>query len=143
MEITYYWQRGRKLAQRALDYQIIWEVRSPRYLCLNYETLLADFPNEVCRIGYFLGKPPAPEEIERIRQASSHTALNEHYVFSDFNHFCTGTVGDWQNHFDEQITADLAAIIERSRHPMHRLALTGPRVIRRLCRSWLFAPELG
>lgn len=137
---TYYWQRGRQLAQRVLDYQIIWEVRSPRYLCIAYETLVADFPGEVSRVGRFLGLPITPEAIERIRQTTSLAALNDRYAFSDFNRCRTGTVGDWQNHFDERIAADMETIIKRSRHPLHRLALTGPRGIRRLCRPWRFAP---
>lgn len=133
---TYYWPRGRQLAQRVLDYQIIWDVRSPRYLCFTYETLVENFPGEVSRLGHFLGVPLTPKEIERIRQATSPATLNERYAFSDFNRFRAGRVGDWQHHFDDSSAADLAAIIKRSRQPLHRLALTGPRVIRRLCRPW-------
>jgi hypothetical protein len=51
-------------------------------------------------------------------------------------YFRSGTVGDWQNHFDAANAADMAALIKRSRHPLRRLALAGPRGVRRLCRPW-------
>ena len=133
---TFYWQHGRRVAQNVLDYQIVWDVRSPRYLCLSYETLLADFAGEVGRVARFLALAPTPAELVRVRQATSPATLNARYAFSDFNRFRRGTAGDWQNHYDAAIAADMAALIERSRHPLHRLALVGPRGVRRLCRPW-------
>ena len=133
---AYYWTGGRQLAQRVLDYQIIWAVRSSGYCCLTYETLLTDFACEVARLGRFLGLKPDPAEIERIRQATSPAALCARYPFSDFNRFRRGQAGDWQNHFDDAMAADMALLIRRSRHPLHRLALGRPGWIRRLCRPW-------
>ncbi len=132
----YYWTEGRRLAQRVLDYQIIWAVRSPRYCCLTYEALLTDFAAEINRLGKCLEIALSPAEIERIRQSTSPAALNAQYPFSDFNRFRRGQVGEWQSHFDAAMAADVAAISRRSRQPLHRLALTGPRVARRLCRPW-------
>jgi hypothetical protein len=132
----YYWQAGRWLAQRVLDYQIIWDVRSPRYLCITYESLLTNFAGETSKVGLFLGRAPSVQEIERIRQATSPAVLNERFGFSDFNRVRHGQSGDWQAHFDNAITGDLAQIIQRSRSPLYRLALDGPTFVRRLFRRW-------
>jgi len=133
---AYYWTEGRRLAQRVLDYQIIWDVRSLRYCCLTYETLLTDFAGEVSRLGRFLELMPGPAEIERIHQATSPAVLCARYPFSDFNRFRRGQARDWQNHFDQAMVADIAALIRRSRHPLHRLALGRSGWLRRLCRPW-------
>lgn len=135
---SYYWRRGRIVAQKVMDYQIIWDVHSTRYLCVSYEELLANFSGEVERIGLFLGQPPTAADIERIYQATSPSALTANYGFSDLNRYRSGTSGDWRNHFDKDCEADLALLIQRSRHPFHRLALTGPAFLRRLCKPWRF-----
>lgn len=140
---TYYWARGRQVAQRVLDYQIIWDVRSPRYCCLTYEGLVADFASEAGRLARFLGLAPTSTDLERVRQATSPTALSARYPFGDFNRFRSGQAGEWWSHFDAVMTEDVAQIIRRSRHPLHRLALVGPARIRRVCRWWRFAPESG
>jgi len=135
---SYYWRRGRIVAQNVLDYQIIWDLHSERYLCVSYEKLLENFSGEVKRIGLFLGHSLTVSDIERIYKATSPAVLTASYGFSDLNRFRSGTSGDWRNHFDKASEADLALLIQRSRHPLHRLALTGPSFLGRLCQPWRF-----
>jgi hypothetical protein len=135
---SYYWQKGRLLAKHVLSYQIVWDVRSQHYLCVDYATLLAGFAGEVQRIGAFLGVPPEPEEILRIQQATTPAALARRYGADsrDFNRFRKGGVGDWRNHFDEEIAADLEEIVKDTQRPLYRLALRGPGTLVRLYQSW-------
>ncbi|MBP1464233.1 sulfotransferase domain-containing protein [Candidatus Chloroploca sp. M-50] len=134
---TYYWQKGRKIAQRVLDYQIIWDVRSARYTCVTYTGLRTDFTGEVQRIGDFLDVSVTAARIEQIRQLTSPAALTERYGYSDLNRFRQGEEGEWRSHFNADIEADIALLITRSHHMLHRMALTGPAGIQHLCRLWL------
>jgi hypothetical protein len=138
---SYYWQAGRNGALRVLDYQIVWEVRSSRYLRVAYDDLQADVGAEVRRIGDFLGMSLASEDIRRIQLATTPEAVMERYGAANFdlNRFRKGVSGDWKNHFDAPMAADISRIVRLTQRPLHRLALRGPRALYRLYRRWRFA----
>lgn len=135
---TYYWNQARFFVPRSLDYQIIWNIHSRRYLSLEYASLLSNFSHEVEKMARFLDISVSNPKIERIRQVTTPESLNQRYGFSDFNRARKGIVGDWQNHLDKEIENDIRMIQLKTQNPLHHLALTGSPMIRHLCRRWRF-----
>jgi len=114
---TFYWQRGRGIANFVRWYNRLWGVPSPRLYVASYERLLADFTGEVRQIGKFLGLALDDGEIERVRGETTLEALREKYGQSEDDEkptfFRKGVAGDWMSHFDEKMLRDIEKI-ERS-----------------------------
>ncbi|MCX6033079.1 MAG: sulfotransferase domain-containing protein [Chloroflexi bacterium] len=116
---AFYWQRGRQVAQRVLQYHIIWNTNSPRYLCIHYEALLEGFAAEITRLGDLLGLQLQEQEIERIRLATQMGNLRMHSGFSQ-DRFRHGVAGDWAGHFDPAMLRDLNAIEKRAQSRLYQ-----------------------
>jgi hypothetical protein len=137
---TYYWSHGRRLAWQVLAYHIVWDIRSPRYLRLEYEDLLNDFSGQVRRVAALLDVAVTDQRIAEIQRATSPESLNEQYSFSDFNRFRKGGSGDWQNHLTDDQLADLAHLTAVARRPLVRLAARTPRRFGALVKRWTQIP---
>lgn len=110
---TYYWQRGRRVANGACLFHRLWSLDSPQIYISSYERLQSSFEEEVGKIALFLGLDLPDEEIARVQKATHFNTLNEASVQasgSKLRFYRKGVVGDWQNHFDEQMHADIVKI---------------------------------
>lgn len=132
---TFYWRRGRGIADFVRWYNRLWDVPSPRLYVSSYERLKADFAGEVRQIGRFLGLDLSDAEIERIHKQTTIEALREKYSQSEEDEkptfFRKGAVGDWQAHFDEKMTRDIEQIERRGLSLLDRAVLKLGQLIRR------------
>ncbi len=114
---TFYWQRGRGIADFVRRYNQLWSVSSSRLHVASYERLRTDFASEVREIGRFLGLALSHEEVERIRQETTLEALREKYGQSEDDErptfFRKGIVGDWESHFDARMLRDIERIEQK------------------------------
>jgi hypothetical protein len=111
---TYYWEEGRKTAQEVVKYHEVWAVASPQGYLSSYVRLHEQFTDEVSRIADFLNLSIDRSDIERIRQVTTLDSLRERYQEQEQTQkfFRKGIVGDWQNHFDAAMLADLDKIAQ-------------------------------
>jgi hypothetical protein len=107
----WYWRMGRMKAVEILEYQNNWNFPAANVLQLRFEALKADFEGEAGRILDFIGVRRDPAVIDHIRKMSSienmRAKRNESDVDESRRFFRKGIVGDWKNHFDERMLADL------------------------------------
>jgi hypothetical protein len=120
----YYWSIGRYKAYQLLLYRAAWEVESPRVYVSSFERLKADFRSEVRRVADFLGFGVSDERIAEIQDETSiekmRKARGEEGKDESQRFIRKGAVGDWRNHFDEEMLADLDRIRERGLGPAER-----------------------
>jgi hypothetical protein len=121
---TYYWEHGRKTAQEVVRYHELWAVNSPQVYVSSYERLHEQFAEEVSRIATFLNRSVSADQIDRIHEITTLDSLRERYHEQDQSQkfFRKGIIGDWQNHFDEAMLADLDKLSQAQKPSlMHRL----------------------
>ncbi|ADI16021.1 sulfotransferase domain-containing protein [Truepera radiovictrix] len=110
----YYWRFGRYKAQQLVIYHKVWSIPSPKIYITSFEVLKNDFENEVSKITDFLGMPLTPVDIKKIRDKTTlsnlqkvrgQDKLEEHKRF-----FRKGVIGEWRQHFDSEMLADVERI---------------------------------
>lgn len=136
----YYWGHGRAITWKLLHFHHRWDIRSPRYLRLEYEELLADFPTQLRRLAAFLDVAIDDRRVSEIQLATSPQTLNQQYQFGDLNRFRKGGSGDWQNYLTDVHLADLELLTRTSRRLLPRLVWHNP-VLRRLLAHWYNPPR--
>ena len=107
---TYYWTRGRRVAESVRNYNQTWNIKSPNLYVSSYESLKSDPHLEIKNIANLLGFFIAEETINRILKETSFEAMKKP---NDSGHARKGIVGDWQNHLDEAMIKDIEKIEEK------------------------------
>jgi len=114
---SYYWSIGRYKAQQVMEYHHAWGVESPRLYTSAFERLKGDFVGEVARIAAFLGFDVPEKRILEIQEETSlarqRKRLGEEDKPESQRFFRKGIVGDYKNHFDEAMLADVAEVQQR------------------------------
>ena len=137
----YYWFEGRMLADHLMRYHRVWNNGHPQVFRTTFEALKTRFLPEARRIAEFLGLSVTDEQLMEIEQATSIGALREsykddpQYATARNPFFRKGEIGDWKNHFDGRMAADIQRIESTGLSPYDRHEL-GNRVRRRLHR-WI------
>jgi hypothetical protein len=137
----YYWFEGRALADHLMRYHRVWDNGHPQVLRTSFEALKAGFAPEVRRIAAFLGRAVSDEQLAELEQATSLGALREaykddpQYTTAKNPFFRKGEIGDWKNHFDERMTADIGRIEAQglSRYDWHEFG----NGVRRRVHRWI------
>lgn len=110
----HYWDRGRYLADDVTRYHAAWRNAGDKFCMVSYEGLHEDFAGQVGHIAKTLGIDLEASTISDLQEKTSIGSLRKRYqdeaLYKDDKFFRRGVVGDWQNHFDEAMTADIAAI---------------------------------
>jgi hypothetical protein len=120
----FYWYEGRTQADYLLRYHRLWGDGHPQVCVTSFEALKADFAGEVAKIAAFLGIEVTPARVAEIEQETSLHTLRDRYkdepLYADAKNpfFRKGEVGDWKNHFDDAMLADIRRI-ERRGLPRH------------------------
>jgi hypothetical protein len=114
----FYWGAGRNRAWMVLRHHLIWDVTSPRYLCLEYEDLLTDFPAQLRRLAAFLETTVTDERIAEIQHRTSPTEINRRFEFGPMNRTRKGGSGDWRSYFNEEQLTDLMMLGQRIKQPL-------------------------
>ncbi|MFP4106435.1 MAG: sulfotransferase domain-containing protein [Phycisphaerae bacterium] len=121
----YYWKLGRYKAYQIVEYHKLWSVDHPQMFVSSFESLKTDFHNEVRRIGSFLGCDLSEEDIDRIKDKTSLQRLREKRgeegVPEEKRFYRKGIIGDWQNHFDDDMARDIERIQESGLSGLSRL----------------------
>ena len=107
---TYYWTRGRRVAEFVRKYNQTWNIKSPNLYVSSYEDLKSHPHLEIKNIANFLRLSIAEETINLISQKISFEAMKTPHKNG---HVRKGIVGDWQNHLDEAMIKDLKKIQEK------------------------------
>jgi len=133
---AYYGSLGRKVVRDVSRYHALWARPSRQVYCASYEGLHADFEAEVARWLVFLNITVPAEKIAAIKQATSLHALRERYGEQDDPDpfFRKGVVGDFQNHMNTEMLADLAALKSRADWEYSRVG-QAVTVVKRLLRK--------
>jgi len=131
----YYWQIGRTFAMKVCRYHALWARPSKQCYSASYEGLHANFEDEIGKLSAFLGIPTTPERLAEIKQRTTLNALRERYGEQDKKDekekfFRKGVIGDFANHMDSKMLADLALLERGANHEQTRVY----RAIRRLKR---------
>ncbi len=115
----YYWKLGRHTAHFVTHYNRLWATVGNSFAA-NYETLHSDFLAEVRRVMNFLGVDVSDDAIARARGETSLDQMRAKYnqlsADGKMQFYRKGVVGDWQEHFDETMLADIARIEHRHRN---------------------------
>lgn len=110
----HYWEHGRYLAYDVIRYHDNWRNSGDHFLMVSYEGLHNDFAAQVRPIAAMLGVELDDQAVEQLREKTSMGSLRKRYqdesLYKDDKFFRKGQVGDWQNHFDAEISADILAI---------------------------------
>ena len=111
---SYYWSEGRRLAHHILQYHDLWRGFGPRAYLSSYERLKLDFAGEVRRIAAVLHRELDDAQVLQIQSETSLEGLRDQYseieLYEGDRFFRKGEIGDWVNHFDEKMSADLERI---------------------------------
>jgi len=103
----------------------IWERRhEDNILIVTYEDMKQDLAAVVRRVADFLGKNPTLEEIEKLVKHCSFDSMKENqsvqpgvdnpFIRHNISPFMRkGEVGDWKNHFTEEMNAKVDKYIEK------------------------------
>ena len=112
----FYWSKGRTLAAFLSRYHSLWEPDGKRIYRSSYECLQSDFSKEVRAIAEFIGHGLSDAEVEALRERTAMRTLRKEYEdepqFEGEKFFRKGIVGDWKNHFDDKMSADITKIGE-------------------------------
>lgn len=112
----YYWFEGRTLADYLMRYHRVWDNGHPQVFRTTFEALKTDFVGEARRIAEFLGVPASDAQLGELEQATSIGSLREaykddpQYATAKNPFFRKGEIGDWKNHFDARMLADVQRI---------------------------------
>lgn len=110
----YYRRLGRYKAKQILAYHATWRESAPNLYLSSYERLKEDFEGELGNIARFLDAPLTPERAEQIRDRTSLKTMQKErgqdHLPEDQRFFRKGIVGDWMNHFDDDMLADLERV---------------------------------
>lgn len=136
----YYWLEGRILADYLMRYHRVWDTGHPQVFRTTFEELKTNFVPEARRIASFLGVAASDAQLADLEQATSIGSLREaykddpQYATAKNPFFRKGEIGDWKNHFDTRMVADVARIeavglarldarelVNRARRRVHRL----------------------
>lgn len=129
---SFYWFEGRSLADYLLNYHRLWGDGHAQVFVTAFERLKEDFADEVRKIGEFLGHVPDHQRIELLAEGTQIDRLRHKYNDSrELPFFRKGIVGDWKNHFDDRMLADIRAIEAEGLGSMDLIEL-GNRVRRRV-----------
>jgi hypothetical protein len=113
----FYWSIGRVDVAKLCRYHALWRDAGPRVYISSYERLHADFSAEVTRIAEVLGLSLSDAVINEIREKTSLDRLRKDYQseprFEGEKFFRKGVIGDWKNHFDDQMLRDIRRIEKR------------------------------
>lgn len=113
----YYWGDGRFVANQLAGYHSLWANCGPRAYTTSYEGLKTDFPTEARAIAKTLGIELSDEAVETLKANTSIDSLRKNYKdderYQGQKFFRKGEVGDWKNHFDDKMLADIASIQEK------------------------------
>lgn len=108
---SFYWMRGRNIANDVINYHKTWNVNPDRVFVSCYENLKRDFGNEVERIGKFLKLKVTEQIIDKCKSNTEFTKLKSREKSkNNLTFFRKGIVGDWQNHFNDGMLVDLEKI---------------------------------
>ncbi len=136
----FYWQQRSKWVWPVLIHRAVWDIRSPRFLLLNYDALHSDFGGQVQRLADFLAVPLPDGGIEAIARATSPQAVNRQFQWGELNRFRKGVSGEWRTHFDQAMLADIANLQRCSRTLAFRLAVHSPQPLQPLLRRFRRCP---
>jgi hypothetical protein len=118
----FYWSIGRVDVAKLIRYHALWRDAGPRVYISSYETLHADFSAEARRIAAVLGIELTDAAVEELREKTSLGTLRKEYQseprFEGKKFFRKGTTGDWKNHMDDAMLADMRRIEERGIGPL-------------------------
>ncbi len=113
----FYWSVGRIDVAKLIRYHDLWRQAGPQVYISSYERLHADFSSEVKRIAGVLELSLSDSAIDEMREKTSLGSLRKDYQreprFEGEKFFRKGTTGDWKNHMDDSMLADLRRIEER------------------------------
>lgn len=111
---SFYWGPGRELADSVTRYHQLWSPDGERILRVSYEALKKDFTAEIKKVGLFFGMELSEARCDELFEHTSMTTLKERYqaeeLYRDSKFFRKGIVGDWQNHFSDAMTRDIAKV---------------------------------
>ena len=136
----FYWKAGRKWVWQGLKHRCTWDIRAPNFLLLQYDQLRTDFAGSVKKLAAFLDVTLNDEQIAQIRTATSPAEIEKKHAFGAMNRFRKGVSGDWQQHFDPEILADVPRLTRISRSLPYRLSIRGPKVLRRILQRQRLLP---
>lgn len=111
----YYWKYGRYFVQFMISYQNIWHSNHGSVYVSSYERLKTDFYAECKSIGRFLNVDLSDEQISAIKEDTSMSSMRKKWgeeEKKDVKFFRKGEIGDWENHFTENILADFNKITD-------------------------------
>jgi len=124
----FYWDVGRRMVANLSGYHALWRSAGPRAYVSSYESLHNDFEAEVMRIAATLGKEVDATELRQIREKTSLGRLRKDYHdeprFEGEKFFRKGKIGDWKNHFDDELLEDIRRVQEKG---IGRIDLPGIR----------------
>jgi hypothetical protein len=109
-------------------------------MATTFEALSSNFHGEVKRIAGLLDLSIEASQIDKIEAETDLASLRQKYKdtpshrTSQFDFFRKGEVGDWQNHFDDEILSDHDRICREGLSALdsHTLIVRAKRKIRRI-----------
>jgi hypothetical protein len=125
----FYWFEGRRQAEYLIRYHRLWGDGHPQVCVTSFEALKTAFADEVAKVAAFLGVGASAERIAEIRKETDIGALRDKYkddpFYSDPKNpfFRKGEIGDWRNHFDEAMLADIRRIEQQGLRRFDRIEI--------------------
>ncbi len=123
----YYWKRGRYVADSLRNYHKVWETESPIIYKTSYEKLKQDYFAEVKKIGSFVGLSLSDFDVKRIQENTNINRLREKWNEKDKEEkerfFRKGVIGDWRNHFDDEMIENIQEIEKKGLSSFERYRL--------------------
>jgi len=113
----YYWSRGRFVAEQLAGYHSLWADCGQRAYTTSYEGLKNNFEPEAKAIAAVLGIELSDAAASEIKTNTSIDSLRKNYRddkrYQGEKFFRKGEVGDWKNHFDSKMLADIKSIQDK------------------------------
>lgn len=111
---TYYWRYGRYFVEFMVQYQKTWHLNHPNIYISSYEGLKEDFLQECIRVANFMGIQLDENQASNIKEATSLNNMRKKWGEEEKSDkkkfFRKGIVGDWENHFENEIINDFEII---------------------------------